>query len=448
MAYFYMVRIYGAVPVIHNNSEMIRTDTYNSVYRAKIDNVYDYIVKTLEQAIKWLPEKNREGRIDRYSAYGLLAKVYLTKSGYGRSGDRNQDDLDKAREYAAKVVNESGRSLMPNYEDIFRGSNNKSEESLIAWRWTAAVNNWTSANPHQSDMASAGFDEYNCWGGWRGPSLDLQEAFDENALNLTTRNNTDKRRKATMMMYGDVYGYFWRDHPLKDKNGTDGAEKVSFPNGFDFTLFFRDVKGGFESPTGANCVKHLIGNKADHIAETGEEMPGQMCTGLATHILRLADIYLVYAEAILGNGASTADPEALSAFNAVRKRAGVAEKSVITFEDIFRERRLELAFEGDFWYDFVRLSYYKPDEALAKLNAQNRKIWDGIGNYYMDGEQDKQYVDTDDPTIIKPRINEDIATGQPYASTVFTMPFPEVDLQMNPRLLEAPQDIDINQFKY
>jgi len=445
MAYFYMVRIYGAIPIIHDNSELMSTGEFNSLYRAKIDNVYDYIVMTLEQAIEWLPKENRSGRIDKYSAYGLLAKVYLTKSGYGRSGDRNQADLDKAKEYAGKVVNESGRILEPVYSDIFRGSKNFTKEALISWHWVS-LNDWTCANPQQSDLAMTGFDEYNCWGGWQGPTLDLQAAFGEDAMRLNTRNNTDKRRKSTMMMYGDIYEYFWRDHPTKDKAGTDGAEQVSFPNGFDYTKHFRDVLGGFHSSTGANAVKHLAGNNADHIAEMGMPLAGQMCTGLSTHILRLSDVYLIYAEAILGNSASTSDFEATKAFNAVRNRAGVVEKGSITFEDIFLERRLELAYEGDYWYDFIRLSYYKSDEALLRLNNQNRKNYEGITSYQMEGVDGKITIGTDGKE--SPRIYLEEPTGQPYPNTVFTIPFPQTDLQMNPNLLEDPVDYDISKYKY
>src|SRR5690606_29508247 len=46
MAYFYLVRIYGAVPIIHNNSTMISEGGYNEVYRATIPNIYDYIIMT------------------------------------------------------------------------------------------------------------------------------------------------------------------------------------------------------------------------------------------------------------------------------------------------------------------------------------------------------------------------------------------------------------------
>jgi hypothetical protein len=168
-------------------------------------------------------------------------------------------------------------------------------------------------------------------------------------------------------------------------------------------------------------------------------------TGLATHILRLSDIYLVYVEAVLGNGSSTSDPEALSAFNAVRQRAGVSPKASITFDDIWKERRLELAFEGDFWYDFVRLSYYKPNDALARLNAQNRKNYTGLDTYYKDGVEGTKVGDDGKVT---PRITEDEPTGQPYTVDKFVMPFPDTDLQMNPHLKEDPIDYDLSKFTY
>ena len=87
----------------------------------------------------------------------------------------------------------------------------------------------------------------------------------------------------------------------------------------------------------------------------------RMASSLCTPILRLADVYLILAEAkvLLGQGT---DPDALKAFNAVRQRAipNVAAETSLTFDKIWKERRLELACEGDRWYDFVRLAYYNP----------------------------------------------------------------------------------------
>jgi hypothetical protein len=418
MAYFYLVRTFGAVPIVHSNSEMIAEGNYNDVYKATIPNVYDYIIMTLEKAIEWLPEKNQPGRIDKYSAYGLLAKVYLTKSGYGMSGSRNQDDLDKAALYAGKVIDESGRKLLTKYSDIFRLKNNFSEESLIAWHWVVS-NQWTSQNTLQSDLGIQGFDEYGAtWGGWNGPSVDLQDAFNEDALNLS-RNNIDDRRKATMMMYGDKYEYFWVDK-----------------GGFDYTEFAVNSME-YESAVGANEVKHLVGNDNDHVIGCGTHM-ARMATSLSTHLLRLADVYLIYAEAVLGNNQSTTDTKALKAFNDVRSRSikGAEPKTSITWNDIWKERRLELACEGDRWYDYVRWHYYKPAEAIAEIRAQRRGSYNGLGQYYKSGTLDPSV------TYYSPNNIPNITDAH------FQLPFPDTDLTMNPNLLKNPVEFDLSTIHY
>lgn len=423
MAYFYLVRIWGAIPIIHSNSEIIGAGTATELPKNRVDDVYEYIVRTLLKAIELLPEQNEKGRIDKTAAYGLLAKVYLTRSGYGQNGTRNQADLDKAKEYAAKVVNESGLTLEPVYSNLFRiSTGNYNEENLLSWRWVAS-DQWTSQNSLQSDLSLNGFTGLNdSWGTWRGPTIDLQFAFDEDARDA--RNNRDARRKATMMMKDDFYPYFWRHvggftATWDDDNNVAGAT--------------------FGIGTGANCVKHIVGHfEGDHKDEAG--VPARrMATDLATHILRLADVYLIYAEAILGNNATTSDPEALKVFNAVRKRAIPSHTNVtsISFEDIFKERRLELALECDNWYDFVRLHYYNPELAKQWLNAQERGSFNGLLQYY-DGEIEKSEV-----TIESFKVNI-------TSDSKFQLPFPEVDLAMNPNLRDdvEPVPFDFSTIEY
>ena len=419
MTYFYLVRTFGAVPIIHNNSAMISAGDYNQIFKATIPNVYDYIIMTLEKAIEWLPESNDPGRIDLYTAYGLLAKVYLTKAGYGMSGSRNQDDLDKAAEYAGKVIDESGRNLLPVYSDVFRLKNNYSEESLLAWHWVVS-NQWTSQNSLQSDLGIQGIDEYGAtWGGYGGPSVDLQDAFGENALSLT-RNNVDTRRKATMMMYGDMYDYFWVDK-----------------GGLDYTAFAVESME-YQSPVGANEVKHIVGNDNDHQIGIGHAM-ARMATSLSTHLLRLSDVYLIYAEAVLGNSASTSDAKALKAFNDVRGRSvqGYEAKTSITWQDIWKERRLELACEGDRWYDYVRWHYYEPAKAIAEIKAQRRNQYNGLKSFYTTGVLDPEvtYYDTG-------------AAAPNVTDAHFQLPFPDTDLTMNPNLLSDPVEFDLSTIQY
>ncbi len=415
-AYFYLVRMWGAVPIIHNNSKIIAENKSYSLYRNNVEDVYTYIVKTLEKAIDLLPEKNADGRIDKYAAMGLLSKVYLTKAGYGQSGTRTQADLDMAAFYANEVIEKSGRTLMPTYSDIFRLKNNINPESLIAWRWTVGTQ-WTSQNTLQSDLGLNGFSEFaDTWGTWSGATIDLQNLFGENATNKTTRANSDDRRKATMMMMTDHYDYFWAD-----KGG--------------FTYDWVDGTVSYGVGTGANLVKHLVGNNGDHVLGTGSGM-NRMATALATHILRLADVYLIYAEAVLGNSASTSDAKALAVFNAVRSRSikGATPKTSITFDEIFDERRRELACEGDNWYDYVRLSYYKPEVAKDKIAAQERGYWNNLSGFYK-GEVDASAVTLGTWKVTRSNI-------------VFSIPFPDTDLAANPNLSKDPVPFDFSTIGY
>ncbi|WKK66444.1 RagB/SusD family nutrient uptake outer membrane protein [Lutimonas zeaxanthinifaciens] len=72
-------------------------------------------------------------------------------------------------------------------------------------------------------------------------------------------------------------------------------------------------------------------------------------------VLRYADVLLMHVEAIMAGGASTADPAALSSFQKVRDRAGLTDAvASITKEELLNERRVELAFENQRWFDLLR----------------------------------------------------------------------------------------------
>ena len=421
MAYFYLVRCWGAVPIIHSNSDIIGAGTATQLRRNRIEDVYEYIVRTLDKAITLLPEQNQPGRINKYSAYALLSKVYLTRSGWGQTGNRKQEDLDKAKEYAAMVINESGATLEPVYGNLFRiSTGNRNPENLLSWHWVAS-DQWCSQNTEQSDLSLNNFTGLaDSWGTWVGPTIDLQRLFGDTAKSKI-RDDADVRRKATMMMYSDYYPYFWRDKggftaTWDDANNVAGAT--------------------FGVGTGANCVKHIVGNTEDHKAEYGSASL-RMATSLSTHLIRLADIYLIYAEAVLGNQASTSDPEALRLFNLVRHRgiANAPDETSLTFEKIFKERRLEMACEGDNWYDFVRLHYYNPSLAKQWINKQERGTYNNLKAYYRD-EVSQSSVTLNS---FKANLTDD---------TKFFLPFPDVDISMNKHLLEDPVEFDFNTIGY
>ena len=437
MAYFFLVRSFGDVPIIHDNSASLAAGDYNTAHKVQKADVYDYIIMTLEKAMELLPKtKSTAGRIDYYCAEGLLAKVYLTKAGV--SGKLNNEDLQKASAYAKDVVDNSGRQLMANYADIFRGSNNVSDESLIAWRWTVGAH-WTCQNTLQSDLMAVGFDENgDCWGGWGGPSADLMDAFGVSPSdNPSSRIDVDARRKATIMMPGDYYPYFWRDKTLpqagEDSQVQNNGQTNGGKKGFEICSFYyntdynKSATGQFQGPCGGQNVKNLYGDQADHQAEMGMAS-GRMANALATHILRLSDVYLVLAEAEVLQGHNT-DAKALECFNAVHQRAcpNDVAKTFLTFDDIWKERRLEFAGEGDRWYDYVRRSYYDVQSCIKEIKAQRRNaIWNcdvAYKNWYQSGVWDPSEIQYDSETAA-PNIT----------ANSFVLPFPTEDVALNPNL--------------
>ena len=451
LAYFFMVRTFGEVPIVHDNTALLTSGEYNNVYKATKENIYEYIIVTLEKAMSLLPKKTSgwNNRIDYYAAEGLLAKVYLTKAGV--SGQLNSDDLAKAASYAKDVIDNSGRTLTPVYSDIFRlapSVYNQTGEPMISWMWSNGRDPWTQQNTLQSDLGMVGFSETgDTWGGWGGPSVDLMDEFGIDPLEdprERAQHDYDSRRKASMMMAGDVYEYFWTDK-----------------GGFDLLRFIYDEvygKGGpagsFQGPCGAQNVKHLYGDTYDHVQAIGTA-PGNMCYELPTHILRLGDVYLVHAEAAFLTGDVDG---ALESVNAIRERAfgkyyeSQGKLTSITWDDIFNERRRELAGEGDRWYDFVRLSYYDVDKAMNILRAQRRN------EIYSYGEPCKNYFETgfDKSTgrwdlsaaewTVPAKTFYNTDTPIPNITpSIFTLPFPSEDVVFNPNLLAPAVEVNVRE---
>ena len=78
-AYFFLVRSFGDVPIIHNTADELNSGAYTTTLKVKRADVYEYIIMTLERAMNLLmKEAPQKGRIDYYAAEALLAKVYLS----------------------------------------------------------------------------------------------------------------------------------------------------------------------------------------------------------------------------------------------------------------------------------------------------------------------------------------------------------------------------------
>lgn len=399
LAYWYIGSVWGKGIIYTDTKAQIN----NSVaYAHRATDVIEFAIRDLEYAAAHLSKSQANpGRVTCYSAYGMLSRIYLSMAGLTTDGQydgeniatdfnrgsRNTYYLDLAKKAALKCI-EGPYSLLPNYGDLFSVSTwNNNSESVFQLQWlqgsTDAVG-WGGVNSISAFFSWSTMVGETNWGNATYASYDIVRTYDP----------ADRiRRHATIATVGEYYPH------LNVKNG-----------GYTYNV----TETGYENK--CNVVKHVIGKLDDN----GQSY--QQSSGVNTYMMRLAEVYLNLTEAILGNNASTSDETARTYFNAVRKRAGMPEKRTITYQDIHYERRIELAYEGLYWYDLLRRSYYQQQEVVNYLNAQERNA-----GYEWDENEPCQYAKTSD------------GTGVSTATAAhLTLPLSDVDLARNPRLLEDP----------
>jgi len=432
-AYYFIALDFGAAPIIYDNSVQIGD---SSIRRNNLSDVWKFIISDLSWAAQHLGTTPLQpGRVTKWTAEGMLARAYLVRSGLGQTGgQRNQADLDSAKYWAGDVCNNSGMSLYPSYYDLFTSavfSGNKIPSECLLGLYWVPTGQWFVQNHMQANLAydSKITQTGDGWGGAFGASPSLLAYY------MDPANAADSvRRKATIFMPNT-------DYP--DINKAGGGWHV------DTTLFNSatlsgSTTSGIKAPvtTGtyylngdrAYVKKYVIGSPADNGG-----LGGQQNENIGTYIFRLADVYLTYADAILGNNASTTDAEALKFFNNVRSRAGATTKTSITYADIYLEKKIEFAFEGHAWYDWKQWFYFDQNAAINYFNNQNRGIYNisyNGGNSFV-----TWFNDATNPKTIGPRY---------YTITAdkADLPYPSAEILVAPNLGLPPVAFDFSKVKY
>lgn len=360
VAYWYIGTLWGCGIIYENTSALV--NNYVVKAQPRID-VIEFAIRDLEYAAKNLPAtQSDKGRVTKYSAFGMLSRLYLSMAGLvdGDSqydgtnaatnfnrGTRNTYYLTLAKKAAAKVINESSAKLLSSYADLFAASTfSNNDEVLFQLQWKQGTDVGGAAQSMTRFLAwSTTVGDTNAWGGATYCSYDLWEEFKEYADQTLGETVDDKiRRHYSVASYGEEY----------PELSTDASDPY--------------IYGVTESPgnQGANIKKYVIGtNKVNGFSVVNN-------SGVNTYMMRLAEVYLNYVEATMGNSSSTTDATALQLFNELRTRAGVPTKSAVTYEDLRHEFRVEFAFEGLYWYNLVRRGYYQQQEVVNYLNNQNR----------------------------------------------------------------------------
>lgn len=392
VAYFYMLRTWGPVILFEDNSIVV-DNPLQPLH--KEEDVLQFIINDLTYAAKNLPGVADKGRATSWAAKGLLAKAYLARSGWNKGGTRDQADLDLAILYASDVCDNSGIKLYENYEDLFKYKHNNNPESLLAMQWVPS-GDWGVCNTLLSDLAFSSdvTGGVMAWGS-SGASIDMLKQYERN----------DKRLDATFFTQNAHYSY------INIKDGGYTYEGTSAP-------IKKGVPGGPDD------------DNDGHVKV--------MNSPLNTYILRLADVYLTYAEAALGNNASLSSGPGLAYFNLVRTRAGLPAKTQINLDDIIRERRVEFAAEYCNWYDMVSWYRYQPEKMLAYFNNQER----GWASTKITRNEvgDFDFGTTEpDGGLSEPTIPVEIRHDNIF------LPYPEGDVLQNPLLKEPPVDYVFNE---
>ncbi len=410
LAYRFLVMNWGPVPIIENNLTLLSDTTKTRNTEA---SVWKYITIEMRAAAKGLPTTPvLEGRLTKWSAEAMLARFYLTRAGVGSTdGNRNQVFLDSAKYFAKQVIDESGASLLNNYEDLFKYPYDNNAESLFSLQWFySGPNTWGTQNSTPAYLAySPDIANGDGWGGDKGASywmLSLYQGL------MTNGNTLDQRLKATFMLPGAHYPEISQSQV--DENGNSYEQELIYPNNTSDVSF-------------AAVKKYVTGKAKDVDGQAASQRYGN-----DTYMIRLAEMYLIYAEAVLGNNASTTDALALEYFNKVHRRAGLPEfEDPLTFDDIFKERMIEFAMEGMSWYDFVRLHYFNPNKAYEILSNQDRGLFGIVPN---------QFPDPTSWTITK--TSWDNNRTFVANSGNFLIPIPATEMSQAPNLAKEPVEYD------
>lgn len=313
-AYFHfeLVRFFENVPLITtvvNDTEAI------SIPAAAPSETYNQIAKDLIEAIEVLPESlhgDNDGRVTKWSAIGLLARIYLFYNGVYENDfnvDGNTVGRNQIVSYLDDLIQNSGHTLLANYDGIFRLENEYSTESVFeishgdasTWGDCDYIRGTQGNLAAQMQGPRAGTAEFNRGWSFAPVSQKLVDALDG-----------DPRQNATILF----------------------ESEINAPNlgiGYQHTGYF----------------SQKYTSDAEHWGEDGSLELNRKAN---FRVIRYADILLMHAELTVDNQAG------LQHYRDVRARAGLDVSNVnsYTLEDIMLERRLELSLEGSRYFDLMR----------------------------------------------------------------------------------------------
>lgn len=378
-AYFNMVKRYGGVPLITTVPELTSPEKDLYPAREKEEVVYDFILSELNDIIdnEKLPKEYdsaNEGRPTYYAALALKSRVAMYAGSIATWGTVQNNGIvgiprSKAITYwqasfdaSEKIIKSNKFHLyekyptdkVKNFRNLFLDEDNN-PEVIFSERF-----NGLAGKGHSWDMLNVPVG-YHTWGGGQKINiyLDMVESFDniDGTSGIIDRDKVaaghlwtmeelwgkkDPRFKASVFGHGSIWTH---------KEGT-------FALDYHSAILVDGQKRTSGSYKGVLCKRNSAGRQKTHFGvlkyldeEERSVTHERRYSDTDYIIFRLGEIYLNYAEAAIELGRNE---DALEAVNIIRKRAGMPKYSSITRETVRKERKVELAFEGNRYFDLVR----------------------------------------------------------------------------------------------
>jgi len=324
-AYFELVTMYGAVPYYTVNAT---TKAEESKPRTDVSSIYSAIETDLTEAIAALPLKSelpslQKYRISKGSAQSLLGKVYLY-----------QEKYPQAHQVLQLVIDSEEYGLEADYSTIWLKENRAGLESVFEVLYT-------SQNGHDWGGPWDGTAESNFMVILMGPRDGAFKSLEVIGLNVGWGVNVPTQE------IGDL---LYADDGVARRNGSVISED-------DFVAKGGVVDHSYPDFHWAQYDGYIRMKYSTVATETGGPV-AEVNYSTPFKIIRYADVLLMAAEAYNKNNKSSI---AVPLIKQVRERAGATDHSSwenltgdALFDVIVKERQLELAFEGQRYWDLVR----------------------------------------------------------------------------------------------
>jgi hypothetical protein len=306
-SYFYLVRLFGDVPLITNPVDATSPDFFPA--RTGKENVYKQIVDDLVAAEgAGLPATETTGRISLGAVKSLLAEVYLTMAGQPLNKGASHYQLAAAK--ANEVITSNNFSLFTTYADLHNVAQENKTEHIFEIQYLVGV-----SNNAMQDVLLPNFKDVSAYGTEIGSTVPTNQ--------------------------------FYQSFEAGDRRTVDRQ-------GFFYTSYYSGGNGALKNLSAPYIYKHF-----DTVAHGSAGKAGTGQSSLNWPQIRYAQVLLTYAEAQneVGNGPNTA---AYNALKSIRDRAGLVTPAMGTYtkasfqEAVWRERWHELCYENITWFDMVR----------------------------------------------------------------------------------------------